>query len=208
MALIKCPECGKENVSDSAVSCPSCGFCIAEHFKHIENERLELARKQAEIASLEQQHRNDLASIKLPERPKYSVNGIVWTVIILVVWFLLVYFGDEGKYSTFFIIGPVVLLFHRMYWHNDYKPSLDKYNQFLEMGETQYREAQVQQRKQEAVKQRYDAMINPPVRCPSCGSTDKEQITALNRVVSVGALGLASNKIGKSWKCKHCGHMW
>lgn len=28
MALIECPECGKE-VSDSAVSCPNCGFGIA-----------------------------------------------------------------------------------------------------------------------------------------------------------------------------------
>lgn len=29
MALIKCPECGKE-VSDRAVSCPVCGYPIAE----------------------------------------------------------------------------------------------------------------------------------------------------------------------------------
>lgn len=28
MAMISCPECGKE-VSDKAVSCPSCGFGIA-----------------------------------------------------------------------------------------------------------------------------------------------------------------------------------
>lgn len=25
MALIKCPECERENVSDSAVKCPNCG---------------------------------------------------------------------------------------------------------------------------------------------------------------------------------------
>ena len=28
MALIKCPECGRENVSDSAKSCPGCGYEI------------------------------------------------------------------------------------------------------------------------------------------------------------------------------------
>lgn len=28
MALIKCPECGKENVSDSAVMCPNCGYSL------------------------------------------------------------------------------------------------------------------------------------------------------------------------------------
>lgn len=28
MALIKCPECGKENISDQAFSCPNCGYPI------------------------------------------------------------------------------------------------------------------------------------------------------------------------------------
>lgn len=32
MSLIKCPECGKENVSDSAESCPNCGFGIKAYF--------------------------------------------------------------------------------------------------------------------------------------------------------------------------------
>ena len=33
MALIKCPECGKENVSSTAESCPSCGYGIKAHFE-------------------------------------------------------------------------------------------------------------------------------------------------------------------------------
>ena len=28
MALVKCPECGKENVSSTATACPQCGFNI------------------------------------------------------------------------------------------------------------------------------------------------------------------------------------
>lgn len=35
MALIKCPECGREKVSDSAESCPDCGYGIKEHFKKL-----------------------------------------------------------------------------------------------------------------------------------------------------------------------------
>ena len=35
MALIKCPECGKENVSDSAETCPECGYSIKAHFDKI-----------------------------------------------------------------------------------------------------------------------------------------------------------------------------
>jgi Translation initiation factor 2, gamma subunit (eIF-2gamma; GTPase) len=36
MALIKCPECGRENVSDSAEMCPNCGYGIKTHFQEIE----------------------------------------------------------------------------------------------------------------------------------------------------------------------------
>lgn len=33
MSLIKCPECGRENVSSMAVACPSCGFGIKDFFE-------------------------------------------------------------------------------------------------------------------------------------------------------------------------------
>lgn len=33
MALIKCPECGKDNISDVAESCPNCGYRVKEHFE-------------------------------------------------------------------------------------------------------------------------------------------------------------------------------
>lgn len=33
MALIKCPECGRENVSDTAEACPGCGYGIRKHFE-------------------------------------------------------------------------------------------------------------------------------------------------------------------------------
>ncbi len=39
MALIKCPECGRENVSSTAVSCPTCGYGIKEHMNKIEIEK-------------------------------------------------------------------------------------------------------------------------------------------------------------------------
>nr|DAH59247.1 MAG TPA: RNA polymerase I [Caudoviricetes sp.] len=45
-------------------------------------------------------------------------------------------------------------------------------------------------------------------RCPTCGSTDLKKIDALDRAISVSFLGLASGKIGKSFKCNHCGYMW
>lgn len=32
MALVKCPECGRENVSDTAEVCPNCGFNIKLYY--------------------------------------------------------------------------------------------------------------------------------------------------------------------------------
>lgn len=45
-------------------------------------------------------------------------------------------------------------------------------------------------------------------KCPTCGSTDIKDISTLNRMVSVGAFGLASDKIGKTKECKNCGYKW
>ena len=41
MALINCPECGRENVSDSALACPNCGFGIREYFSKTETKGIE-----------------------------------------------------------------------------------------------------------------------------------------------------------------------
>lgn len=49
---------------------------------------------------------------------------------------------------------------------------------------------------------------NPKPKCPTCGSTNVEKISTLNRAVSIGVAGLASDKIGKQFCCKNCGYKW
>lgn len=44
--LVVCPECGKEKVSDSAESCPECGYNIKKHFDDIR--KAEQEKKEAE----------------------------------------------------------------------------------------------------------------------------------------------------------------
>ncbi|MGI5969109.1 MAG: zinc ribbon domain-containing protein, partial [Lachnospiraceae bacterium] len=34
MALIQCPECNQQ-ISDSAKSCPNCGYSISERYKYV-----------------------------------------------------------------------------------------------------------------------------------------------------------------------------
>ena len=38
MALTKCPECGRKNVSDSAEACPGCGYGVKAHFAEIKRQ--------------------------------------------------------------------------------------------------------------------------------------------------------------------------
>lgn len=45
-------------------------------------------------------------------------------------------------------------------------------------------------------------------RCPTCGSTNISSIGTLERAGSVAAFGLASKKIGKTFKCSNCGYTW
>lgn len=40
MALVKCPECGRDRVSSSDVACPECGFNIKSHFDSISVEEM------------------------------------------------------------------------------------------------------------------------------------------------------------------------
>ena len=45
-------------------------------------------------------------------------------------------------------------------------------------------------------------------KCPFCGGTSISRISAASRALSIGILGFASGKIGKTHKCNSCGSMW
>ena len=42
------------------------------------------------------------------------------------------------------------------------------------------------------------------VECPYCQSANVKKISTTSRVISVSALGAASEKIGKQWHCINC----
>ncbi|MBQ2998679.1 MAG: hypothetical protein IJM98_11660 [Oscillospiraceae bacterium] len=46
------------------------------------------------------------------------------------------------------------------------------------------------------------------LKCPICGSHNIERITTFDRSFSIAMVGLASEKIGKQYKCKDCKHTW
>ena len=67
-----------------------------------------------------------------------------------------------------------------------------------------------EQQKKEA-QEAYRSSITPTKHvpmCPTCGSIKVNKITTASRLLSVGVLGLASSKVGKTMECKNCGYKW
>lgn len=45
-------------------------------------------------------------------------------------------------------------------------------------------------------------------KCPTCGSTNIQKVSGLERGASVAMWGLFSKKINKTFKCESCGYTW
>lgn len=55
----------------------------------------------------------------------------------------------------------------------------------------------------EAEEERKKAEESKP-RCPKCGSINVIKVSTMSRITSTAAIGVASKKIGKQWKCNNC----
>ena len=76
MALITCPECGKERVSNTAEACPSCGFGIKKYF---ESEQIKKDLVEEKVISKTDVNRLNPEECKKYLECKYGINknGIV-----------------------------------------------------------------------------------------------------------------------------------
>ena len=104
MALIKCPECGKE-VSDTANSCPNCGFNIK---KHIEDEK----KKQ----ELEKKIQAKNEKSQMSSKTKNIIIGIS-IVLVAIIAFLIVQQKQKDEQA----LTNLKLLFYHVEDINEYK---------------------------------------------------------------------------------------
>lgn len=127
MALIKCPECGRERVSDSAESCPECGFGIknyvdaerkkvAEEAAAKEKSEKELALKAEKVNRLKEEFKVEVEKIKSsqpPEKGKVKVNfennfsvvgGVLLVISLLILFVALL---DSNMKALFGFISLV-----------------------------------------------------------------------------------------------------
>lgn len=82
MALITCPECGKE-ISDKVKACPNCGYPLQE-------EQSEVAPQQVEVTSIN-------IGIKDPKRRKKLFAGFVVVVVVTFIAIALSFVNKSNK---------------------------------------------------------------------------------------------------------------
>ena len=198
MALIKCPECGRENVSDSAEACPECGYGIKAHFERIKQEDI----KQQQARMKEEYEKRRIENVKKPDKPS-AFNGLmIFGILCLVGGVLCLVVPDMMIFSVFeFAIGGWLCYDG----NKQYEKEKASYELSLRNFEAYQRE---KIREQDEERRREEIRIANSIKCPVCGSSDTERITSVNRAVSIATVGLASGKIGKQYRCKKCKHMW
>lgn len=231
MALINCPESGRENVSDLAEMCPACGYGVKNHFARIkqelehDQEMLNLEQRQFEEArtnelNKERYKEQRLNSVKKPDEP--SLGGAIVGIIIGLIFILVgIYSVNESDYEversiahgngdphfmgTFVIIGGIILICFAI-------SHIYKEIQRFRLAQTNFDEYQrlvIQEQDAQIEKTKNGALSNNfALKCPVCGSHNIERLSTVNRVASIAMVGLASSKIGKQYKCKGCHHLW
>ena len=209
MALINCPECGKENVSDSAENCPNCGYGIKKHYEKIKDEERKKEEEQKRIEQL-------IESIKMPKKPElsdcFTPRAIAYLLFIFFICIILPTTAEKSELTTFIIYDVIflgVFFILPLYgFYSNYKDEVKEY-EFAQNDFETYREKKLKEKLRQEKIANFDAIIAKyKPKCPHCGSINIERIGTLDRAVSVGTLGLASGKIGKQYKCKACKHLW
>lgn len=220
MGLIKCPECGRENVSESAEACPGCGYGIKAHFEQIrqEEERKEQQRKAEEAkreAEMQAKRREEerIKSVRQPEKPVFSRGFIVYMIIAMIFFsWLMLYTPTTYRESPhvgqwlleiiLFIGAPFV------FYYSKFSDRVDKYNlaktdfeRYQKLIVKEQDEAMASARAAAAARAREEAM---KPKCPYCHSHNTTKITTTAKVVNTAMFGVLGQKRKYQWHCNHC----
>lgn len=209
MALVKCPECGRERVSDTAEVCPDCGYGVKAHFERIRAEE-ELKQREIERQAIErklqekrdEQIQKQIDSMPIPTFPTGCLFVTIFCVALGSIW---LYIGQTiiGKGIGIFFLAAALGGFFYI------KDALEVYN----LSKTDMKKAKELAYSKMKMEMAQNAFIKASrgistFACPNCGSKNTKNISTFNRVASMLAFGIASSKIGKQCECKDCKFKW
>jgi ribosomal protein L37E len=165
MALITCPECGKENLSSSAASCPNCGFDLKAYQQKLDDEKAAAEAEQKAQENLEAQRKADdearqriLDSIPDPtpygKIPAYIIIGVIGVLFAV------------AAHWVFILIAAAVA---GAYWYK----SNTEYKNFQQDPVT-YKLGKAAENATGGVSVAKPSSVNPEgnMFCPKCGSED------------------------------------
>ena len=97
MALLKCPECGKE-ISDKATSCPNCGYPINAATIHTENGNDEIFLDEYKDDEIEDTNSN--TSSRLSKFKDIIIGSHIWiplVCIVIIVFIILILVFSKNR---------------------------------------------------------------------------------------------------------------
>lgn len=167
--------------------------------KLIEQQKLEKERQYEESKrKSEEKERAELDTIKMPSKPNIVQNLLIFGIVFL-PFMLLGLLLPHGIGFLFFLMFWLIVAFSS---YNDDVKDYERAKQDFK----KYQKEELSKKKIEKEMEEYRQKNTP--KCPMCGSINIEKISTTSRVVSIAAVGLASGKIGRQYKCKNCKHMW
>ena len=187
MALVNCPECGREKVSDTAESCPDCGYNIKAFFEDKaakeqllkwqreqekaqqkkEEENLKNNEKKISILNIQRKKKIDeIKEMEMPKKPTFISNlfkngvngGGAITWIILLTLIISFLIGAFADSHLFLLIFVLLLLFGVPFW--SYICWLDYKSELNRYNEIVSDFDHYKQEKIKAVENEYDRKIN------------------------------------------------
>lgn len=257
MALIKCPECGKE-VSSVATFCPHCGFpnpANALAHQAPQNQSTQVKYVSTSDTTFENRANCSIISERVPinttshqndesnqtntkdakEEPPLTdeeKNLFVfpgWWLIGLVlqtvftVWLgillgrvILLYMEENACSIVLFFVNMATPAFVWLWLYQEFtyrfpfwyaaKTDMKKARKMIEDRREGKRKAQLEQKKIE--EERWREAQKHIYICPQCGQKAGRPISAFSKTGSVYSKGLASETIGKNYKCSNCDYIW
>ena len=203
MALIKCPDCGKD-VSTLAASCPNCGRPVE---KEIEKEivvkdtyRESENPKYCPICAIEFNPGN---GDRIVEKDGISVREYKckWCdswIEPLPTKYDFQYYWDKWKELH---RAPFQTILEEIAQN----PLFDEEKRAMAL-KNRERDEDRNKRIKTYNKSQQEASTKP--KCPTCGSTNIEKISTTTKVVGVAMLGLFSKTARSQFKCNSCGYKW
>ena len=179
MSLIKCPECKKE-ISDQAITCPHCGFPLAQ----------------------KEQSKNITYSVKLIKTGR-GKNAAAW--VIRDETGLGAVDADFISRNNMYVMLDISLDEAERIKKLLEDASTEVKAEIQPYEEWQRTYKPVKTSSSHANNSSHIQQINQTPLCPYCSSANTKKISGTSRVGSALMFGLFSKKIGKQWHCNSCG---